>query len=32
MLVGGALGGWLGARWHTKLENVEAATHRDTVR
>lgn len=24
MLAGGALGGWVGARWHTKLENSEA--------
>ena len=24
MLAGGTLGGWLGARWHTKLENSEA--------
>ena len=27
MLVGGPLGGMLGARWHTKLENAEAARH-----
>ncbi len=25
MFVGGALGGWLGAKWHTKLENAGVA-------
>ena len=32
MLLGGALGGLLGARWHTKLENVEAAGHHSDAR
>lgn len=28
MLAGGALGGWLGTRWHTKLEDAEAPGQR----